>query len=101
MSSSPKISATSARYAMNRAKRDIKSALEVEVGVSSTIEPEGVYRVLQRLNLLDPRVSPTETSGRHSVQKKKQKATSDKLWKCLASLADLGEQAVQTLRNSL
>ena len=95
MSSSPKISATSARYAMNRAKRDIKSALEVEVGVSSTIEPEGVYRVLQRLNLLDPRVSPTETSGRHSVQKKKQKATSDKLWKCLASLADLGERETE------
>ncbi len=91
MSRSPKISATSARYAMNRAKRDIKSALEVELGASSAVDPEGVYRVLQRLNLLDRRVSPAETSGRHSVRKKKQKATSDKLWKCLASLADLDE----------
>ena len=91
MSRSPKISATSARYAMNRAKRDIKRALEVELGAASAIDPEGVYRVLQSLNLLDREVNHAETSGRHSVRKKKQRATSDKLWKCLASLADLGE----------
>lgn len=91
MCSSPKMSATSARYALNRAKRDIKNTLAMEIGTSCSVGPEQMYRVMQRLNLLDSRDSPLEVSGRHSVRKKKQKATADRLWRCLATLADLDE----------